>query len=285
MKNLFIEYANPLDLTDTCTVQFRLIDHEVTRLWVQAVLDAQKLFQIDDPTRFYGFSSREDEIRVAIEKINACVDVINSHSHIVERKLQDINDQDTLNYLHHIFEVYHGLLGEQHHRFYLTAKPNVRKALSDLNILVHRCESAVRGNPPRHIVTYFGLPKDRFFQEDHYKLFTNEHEFGTVMLNYVEIGKTIAELAIDNDQYIEPGAFKPYVHYSADFIVKYWGTDPLQIKERNAIIQQYYESRSDFFGPWKPCYTDGSIPVAIIAQELDLKELVARQYVKSVKFN
>ncbi len=281
MNYLYIEYACPQNLSDTLTVRFRILDHEVAKLWTEAVLDAQKLYNIDDPARFYGFFGREEEIKNAIRLTNECIDTINSHKQLIERKLTDINDQDTLNYLHHIFEVYHGLL-DRPHKFYLQSPPNVRKALSDLNILVHRCESTHRGHPPRHIVTYFGLPKDRYFKEEHYSLFTNQHEFGTVFVNYVEIGKTLGNLMDDEDYYIEPEAFRPFKHYSADFVVKYWATDPLAIKERNVKIQQYYEAHKDFFGPWQPYYVDGSAPVAIIDQPLDLKEIVSRQFVKSV---
>jgi len=281
MKYLYIEYACPQNLNDSVTVRFRILDHEVAELWVQAVRDAQKLYSIDDPSRFYGFLTHKEEIQRSIDLINSCIDTINSHKPLVERKLLDINDQDTLNYLHHIFEVYHGLL-DKPHKFYLQSPAHVKKALSDLNILVHRCESTHRGHPPRHIVTYFGLPKDRFFKEEHYQLFTNEHEFGTVFVNYVEIGKTLSNLMDDEDHYIEPEAFKPFRHYSADFVVKYWATDPLAINERNAKIQAYYEAHRDFFGPWQPCYVDGSVPVAIIDQPLDLKEIASRQYVKSV---
>lgn len=281
MKFLYIEYCNPTTLSDSVTVRFRLLDHEVANLWAQAVTDAQRLCNIDDPTRFYGFFDKETEIKNAIVRINTCIDVINNYRPLVERKLYDINDQDTLNYLHHIFEVYHGLL-DKPHKFYLQSPPNVKKALSDLNILVHRCEATYREYPPRHIVTYFGLPKDRYLKEEHYSLLTNEHQFGTVFINYVEIGKTLSNLMDDDDHYIAPEAFKPYRHYSADFMVRYWASDPLEVKQRNAKIQSYYEAHRDFFGPWQACYADGSIPVAIIDQPLDISVLVLRQYVKSV---
>jgi len=285
MNHLVIEYANPNDLQDCISVQFRLVDNPVTPLWVKAVQDAQaRNFPIDDPRRFYGFGSFAEQEADAIARINQCCDTINSHERIVERRLTSITDQDTLNYLHHIFEVYHGLLNKQHHRFWLTAPASVRKALSDLNIAVHRCEGVAAGNNPMHVLTWFGLPKDRFLSEEHYQHFTLEHEFGTVLLNYVEVGKTIANLCKDNDQYIEPGAFQPFKHYSADVVVKFWATDPLQINQRRVKVQQYYEEHRDFFGEWQTCYTDGTIPVAVIDQVIDLDDLKTRQYVKSVSF-
>jgi len=284
MKYVVIEYANPQNLDDSLRVKFKLLENDLVPLWVQAVCDAQNAgIPIDDPTRFYGFYSKQQEVATAITSINQCVDTINNYSHLIDRTLSNIDDQDTLNYLHHIFEIYHGLL-DQPHEFFLTAPPEVKKSLSDLNILVHRCESISRGSPPRHVVTYFGLPKNRLLADNHYELLTNEHEFGTVFINYAEIGKTLSELMIDNDDYISPDAFKPVKHYSADFVVRYWNTNPLAIQEKNAKIQAYHKRHYDFFGEWQSCYADGSIPVAVIDQSLDIKDLVSRQYVKSVTF-
>ncbi len=284
MKYLVIEYANPRTLADSLRVRFKLLENDLVPLWVQAVCDAQNAgVPIDDPTRFYGFYSKQQEVATAITSINQCVDTINNYSHLIDRTLSNIDDQDTLNYLHHIFEIYHGLL-DQPHEFFLTAPPEVKKSLSDLNILVHRCESISRGSPPRHVVTYFGLPKNRLLADNHYELLTNEHEFGTVFINYAEIGKTLSELMTDNDDYISPDAFKPVKHYSADFVVRYWNTNPLAIQEKNAKIQAYHKRHYDFFGEWQSCYADGNIPVAVIDQSLDIKDLVSRQYVKSVTF-
>lgn len=284
MQYLIIEYADPETLSNSFSVRFRLLDHEVTSLWVQAVLDAKKSnIQIDDPKRFYGFNSRDSEIKHALASIDQCITTINNYSYLIEKRLTDIDDQDTLNYLHHIFEVYHGLL-DQPHPFYLNAPDNVKKSLSNLNVLVHRCESTARGNPPRHVVTYFGLEKNRTLKDHHYDLLTNEHKFGTVLISYVEIGKTVYDLMSDNDNYISPEAFKPFNHYSADFVVKYWNTDPLISQRRNAKIREYHKRHYDFFGEWKSCYADGSIPVAVIDQDLDLQNIVPRQYVKSVTF-
>lgn len=284
-KNLLIEYASPTNLDDALTLEFRLRDHSFIHRWIERVQTAQSLYPIDDPTRFYGFGSYEHQVENSINKINNCITVINLYKPIVNRTVTDINDQDTLNYLHHIFELYHGLLDEQNDTFWNSAPDTVRQALADLNLCVHRCESVARGAKPRHVLTWYGLPKDRLLNLNDYKLFTDEWDFGTVMLNYVEIGKTLSDFAIDNDAYINPGAFQPFKHYSADFTVKFWNTDPLQINEKRAKINAYYDSRRDFFGPWQTCFADGSIPLADLVTPVNLSDLEQRQYVKSVKFN
>ena len=136
-KYLCIEYADPDNPIDSMPVRFRLRNNSVVPKWTDKIIKAQRQYPIDDPQRFYGFGNLDQQISSALLKINACIDVINSHQHIVDRKLMYINDTDTLNYLHHIFEVYHGLLDQQTHEFYLTANTEVRRALADLNICVH----------------------------------------------------------------------------------------------------------------------------------------------------
>jgi hypothetical protein len=69
-------------------------------------------------------------------------------------------------------------------------------------------------------------------------------KFGTVYLNYAEIGKTVEDLAHDNDQYIGDDAFKPFDHYSADFNVAFYDRD-LEIKVPS--MAKYIKEHTQFF--------------------------------------
>jgi len=69
-------------------------------------------------------------------------------------------------------------------------------------------------------------------------------KFGTVYLNYCEIGKTVDDLTFDNDIYISDNAFRPFDHYSADFNVAFYDQDATK---RYPQIQNYIEQHSDFF--------------------------------------
>ena len=290
-KNLYIAYSNLTDPLDTFTLQYKLRDTSIVHRWGQQVKQAQSNYSIDDPGRFYGFGPIQEQIKDAIEQINDCIKTINKFEPIVDRILKDINDQDTLNYLHHIFEVYHGLLDQQTHEFWLRAPTQVRLALADLNVLVHRCESVSRQALPRHVVTYYGLPKTEVLDQEDYSLFEDAVSFGTVYLNYVEIGKTLDDLAVDNDQYIGDDAFRPFNHYSADFNVKFWSSDDRQVESNRATIKAYYDANSKFFEskklPWgHPYLASGCIPLADLEytgnhKEL-LKELEKHQWVREV---
>jgi hypothetical protein len=284
VNRLLIKYCDPFNNLDTITLEFKLRDHPVVGKWVDRVLLAQQQYEIDDPKRFYGFGSVEEQQTQALSLINKCIDVINNFEPVIERRLYKIDDQDTLNYLHHVFEVYHGLLDQQTHEIWLRAPKDVQRALADLNVLVHRCESVYRGARPRHVVTWYGLPKTETLAAEDYQWFEEGSKFGTVYLNYVEIGKTLEDLAHDNDQYIDSEAFRPFSHYSADFNVKFWTDDHRQIERNRSIIETYYQKNKRFFqthdrGPV------GSIPLADLVDEDQsgvLSQLESRQHVKSV---
>jgi hypothetical protein len=284
LTKLRIEYANPTDLHDSIVVQYRLRQTDIVRRWIDKVLQAQKQYQIDDPKRFYGFGSYQAQVQDALDRINHNIAVINLHNHLIDRVLTDVRDQDTLNYLHNIFEIHHGLLDQQNRAHWLALPESVKLALADLNLCVHRCESIARGAAPRHVVTWYGLPKTDTLDLLDYDQVQYSWGAGTVFLNYVEIGKTIEDLAADNDQYIAPGAFQPFRHYSADFVVRFYEQTPEQAMENRAIIDAYYRSKKDFFGEWHPHYKPGNIAVADIIDSIPFEELETRQYVKSVSF-
>ena len=289
---LTIEYADPDDLSDVYLVEYSVLSHSVAARWVKKLQAAQTAnYAIDHPDRFYGFGSHQHQVQDALHRINQCVDVINQFKPIVDRKLTDINDQDTLNYLHHIFEVYHGLL-DNPSDFFQSAPPPVQRALAEINICVHRCERVWRNAVPKpsHTVTYYGLPKtDQLVLRD-YTMFTDLMKFGGVYLNYVEIGKTITDLAHDQDQYIDDQAFKPFRHYSADFYVTLYNGDPQLINNIKITTADYYIKNSQFFINQgldinHPYLKPGSIQVAEIRPGYTdiVEQLATRQWVKSVQ--
>ena len=71
--------------------------------------------------------------------------------------------------------------------------------------------------------------------------------FGSVCLNYVEIGKTLLDLVIDNDTYISDEAFQPFWHYNPDFVVKFFEFSSNEVDTIMQTMQQYYQEHYDFF--------------------------------------
>ena len=272
---------------DNFDLEFRLLDSPITELWIER-MQTRRSYTLDDPNRFYGFNSQAEEITIATKMITRCIDTINAHQLIIHRPFTNVYDQDCLNYLHNIFEQYHGLLDQQDTEYWNQAPDVVRQALAELNIAVHRCETASQGSLPRFVCTWFGMPKTKTLPLDIMK----QHgvitpAWGSICLNYVEIGKTLEDLAHDNDQYIADIAFKPFNFYSADFNVRFYESIP-----NLDGMKTYYNTHSKFFNKRglvdfnDPRLLSLKFPVAELAKHYNKEQLLdqirQRQHVNKV---
>jgi hypothetical protein len=235
-----------VELSGGLKLQFQLLNNPITHLWLERMA-LRDQYPLDHPARFYGFDSKEKDIARATEMIQQCIATINAYQSTVTRPFTTIHDQDYLNYLHNIFERFHGLLDQQNHEYWNAAPEPVRRALAELNLAVHRCESVTRTNRPRFVCTWFGLPKTQTLAID----LMQQHgmlnpPFGSVCLNYAEIGKSLEDLATNNDEYISDSAFLPFNHYSADFVVRFYEDSADQVAERLTKMQQYYMTHQEF---------------------------------------
>jgi hypothetical protein len=231
-----------IHLSQGLTLQFQIRSNPLAELWVER-MQARGSYPLNHPDRFYGFGSQlEERIRAEI-MIQQCITTINQHDPVVEREFDW--SQDSLNYLHNIFERYHGLLDQQTSEYWQTAPVQARQALAELNLAVHRCETVLQGSQPRFVCTWFGMPKIKKLNPDQLAQYgETQIQFGTVYLNYCEIGKTVEDLAHDNDKYIGEHAFRPFGYYSADFHVAFFNHD---LSFKLLGMQQYIEQHRDFF--------------------------------------
>jgi hypothetical protein len=224
------------------TLKFQILHTPVADLWLDR-MRGRAAWALDHPNRFYGFGTAQQEHDRAISDIQQCIATINAHEPVIHREFE--YTQDCLNYLHNIFERYHGLLDQQNTPYWQQAPDSVRKALAELNLAVHRCEAASAGPAPRFVCTWYGMPKSHKLDPELQQVHGTPHiKFGTVYLNYCEIGKTVEDLANDNDKYIGNDAFKPFNHYSADFNVAFYDKD---LTEIYSSVQGYIDQHQDFF--------------------------------------
>jgi len=279
---------------DNYTLKFQVLDTPVAELWIER-MQSRANYPLDDPERFYGFGSPAEEETRAEQFINECITTINNFEPIIEREFTNIRDQDCLNYLHHIFEVYHGLLDQQTHEFWQRAPKEVQQALANLNIAVHRCETASREPQPRFVCTWYGLPKTKTLTPDLIGAYgVLKPEFGTVCLNYCEIGKTAEDLMQDNDQYIADDAFRPFQYYSADFVVRMFSESRDQVNDKMAKLKEYHNKHIDFFSSrgynnlYSYAIAPYRFPVAQLIRPRDPAQIVAdiaaRQHINQVYF-
>ena len=295
-KKLHVTYSGKDDLTLT----YNINDTSIAQRWAKLLAESIEKYSIDDPERLYGFDTETLERQRAVDAINKCVDTINDYKPgFVERRMTSELLQDDLNYLHHIFEVYHGMLNEPH-EFYLAAPTEVQQALGQLNIEVHRCEAMAKGTIrkmlPTHLVTYYDMPRGpehRLLEDADYEHFTDFYEFGTVYLLYVEIGKTLQDMSIDNDDHISDEAYKPFRNYASDFVIRYFGTSHETWNNYRKLFRKHYEENQDFYDArynYSHIYNrPGNIPLAKLQTHLSPEEVVTeiqkRQFVSNIELS
>lgn len=269
-------------------LRFQVRSTPLADLWLERMA-LRDHWPMDQHDRFYNFDNKATEIKRAIDDIIQCCDVINQFESVVTRPFE--LSQDYLNYLHHIFEVYHGLLDQQHSDFWTQAPKPVRQALARLNIAVHRVESVQRRQGPRFVCTWFGMPKTKKLDLECQAQYGESYcSFGTVYLNYCEIGKTLEDLVNDNDKYIGQDAFKPFGYYSADFNVKFFDWD---LTDTFRSIQYYIDQHRDFFlaRGISSVYNTAAKPLRFPVADLMfdgnrsqlLKSITQRQWIYSVR--
>lgn len=268
------------------TLRFDLLDTPITDLWLER-MSIRTHWPLDDPKRFYGFNDIQRETHIAEQMIKKCIETINRHAHVIDREFTSIDDQDLMNYLHNIFERYHGMLDQQNHDFWNQAPEDVRQALADLNIAVHRCES-VRSQSPRLVCTWFGMPKTKHLplelQEKYGQIGC---DFGGVYLNYVEIGKTACDMAKDNDQYMANEMFKPFDFYSADFFVAFYSRSCQDMLQVIKMIDQYFQKNKLFFDQFGITSSDDIRikPIRHKVAQLDFEDMTESAILELIRQN
>lgn len=280
-----------IELSDL-TLTFDVLNTPLAELWIQR-MKLRTLYPLDHSDRFYGFDPQEAEEVRAITMIQNNIDVINNYCPVITRQLTSVYDQDTLNYLHNVFERYHGLLDQQDTEFFVNAPIAVKQALADLNINVHRCEAVTRGNRPRFVCTWYGMPKTETLSDEMLKYGTLNPKFGSVCLNYCEIGKTLEDLTQDRDNYISDEAFKPFNYYSADFNVRLHEETVAYAAEKLTRMKEYYLQHQNFFYDHGfPSFQDSRLlplrfPVAQLIESMPreqlLQEIQKRQFITGVE--
>jgi hypothetical protein len=237
-----------LGRTNSVELVFDVLTTPVAELWLDRMSHRHQ-WSMDNPDRFYGFDSIEQEKHRALSTMQQCIDTVNRYQHIINKELTQVDDQDTLNYLHNIFERYHGQLDQQSHEFWQSAPAEVQRSLALINITVHRCESLRGGSMnTRFVCTWYGMPKTQTLSLELQQQYgVLQSEFGGVYLNYCEIGKTAKDMAYDRDQYMADEMFKPFNYYSADFRVDLYSDSVEAAQQCQQQTAEYVLERKDFF--------------------------------------
>ncbi len=175
----------------TMDLVFDVLDTTVAQRW----LDQVRMFlalgsPFDDRERFYNFPGTKFTREYCTQRLEGIINILRPWVPELEdwTTLTDLN-QNTLNQLHHVFEVYHGLYDQQKQNYRFQRMPaEARAAVADLNIWIHRMETL--GQAPRFVVTWHTKPTRLPLSSDDFKMMSLEEQWGDLRLNYCDIGKT-----------------------------------------------------------------------------------------------
>lgn len=283
MNNVLVRLCHSRDHTQTYDLNYRLLDNAFVPKWRERYLYSQSRGDdISTRDQFYGLNSKWTAERT-IELINERVDEINQMvPNLIDRKIQSVTDQDTLNYLHSFFEKYHGKIDAWlTDPWWRDKPPEMRPIWSDLNNYIHRLEGYRNGKPnPRIKVCWYDTPKLKKFTEEDYRLFDPGYRFGVMYSLYSDVGKDLLSLAQDDDDHHHD--FVPPTYYSADFHLRFHNDDDKIIQHKKKISKEYYHRNENYFKSKGYQENDyrlviGSIPIAELitskSQELILNDI------------
>lgn len=262
-EHLIVRLSKKHDYRQTYDLKFKLEKHSFVAKWIDRYLAAQQRQDpISEPWAFYNLNNDWSNEHI-IDFINHHIDICNSYvPNMFEKKLENIHDQDTLNYIHSVFEMHHGKIDEWLSNPLFEKNPKeLRESLSHINQTVHRAESTksyIR-------VVYFDLPKDFVFSVEDYALFTDTVDFGGIYTLYADVGKNLESLSQDHDDHHHD--FVPNLHYSVDFVIRFFDVNFQQANERKQLYKQFFDNNKDYFESkgyfWgDPRLTTGSIKLA-----------------------
>jgi len=276
MKNATLRLSSTTDSSNYFDLHFVLQQNHFVKKWIKCVLEAQqKQYQISEPWAIYNINDTINKDFVKT-RLNSLIQEVDKEEKLFGVTIDDLDDQDTLNKIHSIFELHHGKLDEwKNNPLFKGKSDNFRKNLSEINQFVHACETI--GGSPKIRVVWFDLPKiNRFSQED-YKLFTNKRNFGSLYHLYCDVGKNIEALSEDADKHHQDVV--PNLHFSADCICYFLDDSDSKVTQMNNTHRKYIIENEEYLhsrGYHKndPRLTTGRIELAKLDMEMDKLDLL-----------
>lgn len=245
-------------------IQFSILDTPIAKRWANEIKAGYNLYETE---RFKGWPNRD--INFYKTQINKHISIVNSYKENSISVIENLT-QENLNFLHKFFEDLRGSI-EVGTEFYNAAPLIVKESIDRFNILIHEAEHCMRDSyNPTIVVTFKDRPRHPL-QDTDFNFFTFKWEFGTVYINYCEVGKPLLDVFKDNDQFVGKDNVRPLLYYSADFMIKFGPSVPdLYYTERLNQFYKWYDIQDFNFDKSK--LSLGLIPVAKILNFESLSE-------------
>lgn len=259
--------------TDDLELFFKLRNTPVAKKWYDELRKDYELYETDR-LEHWG----KDKLHF-IKELNQQIDIINEYEFIIDRKVTENINQQELNYLHKFFEDLRGEVTTKT-KWYIEAPLNVQEAVTRFNVEIHQLERALETENSDYLtatVTFKDANRIELAEED-LRHFTYRWKRGTVYINYCHVGKPVLDVFSDKDEIAE--AIRPQTHYSADFMIKFGPSVKLILYWiKKAIVANWLRKRKFNIKHLNL----GMIPVADWINNVDKKELLKYDRIKSVK--
>jgi hypothetical protein len=209
------------------TLLIKPLDNTLGQAWSAMLTKAiDDGFYCNEPKRIYALNDKWNNDGI-MDNIKGCINIIN------EYKEGTIEFKDNLNYLHKYFEDFM-LPDTTQHQFYLDAPEEVKEAIREFNILIHRREHSKRLSKHGKIVVSLDhenikLRQKRRMTEEEASSFNNNIIAGDVVLKYCHKGKKILDIFIDDEitnRHVSAENITPHTDISPDF--KIYFKDPFR---------------------------------------------------------
>ena len=155
-----------------------------------------------------------------LSRMQRCVDIVNIYDNIIDADLNGEVNQDMMNYLHTFFEKLRGK-DEDPPKWYLDAPRQVKDAVSEFNVLIHRYEAYDSMNNHAKITVGYKHRPTREMTLEEKKCFNLDLQPGEVYLKYCHKGKDLLDVFKDQDEHIGDENILPQHKISSDFNINF----------------------------------------------------------------
>jgi len=270
MSQFILTLANKLNHKD---LYFDIFNTNIAKKWT---IEVSKNYSICNNDRFVNWPNSKKDSNYYVTELNKQLKIVDEYAPTVVPfffNIEQVN-QSLLNILHKLFEDLIGTV-DNPTEFYKNSPQEVQKAILRFNIMIHEFESYVKNiamnkiHPDSKLVVVFGERNRYELIDEDYDHFTLKSVFGTVYINYCELGKPILDVLRDQDEHIGDSNIRPLQYYSADLQIQFsptMGED--EFNRTMQWVKMQYDKRKEFFESLGLFYDKklslGLIPVASI---------------------
>ncbi|MEY4332188.1 MAG: hypothetical protein RLZZ196_926 [Bacteroidota bacterium] len=190
--------------------------------------------------RLYHLNNEWTKENIII-KMQECIDTVNMYEDLIDTSIDGDINQDLMNYLHTFFEKLRGK-DEDPPKWYLDAPRQVKDAVSEFNVLIHRYEAYDSMNNHAKITVGYKHRPTREMTLEEKKCFNLDLQPGEVYLKYCHKGKDLLDVFKDQDEHIGDENILPQHKISSDFNINFSWT--MQEKRKQEFYRWLEENKS-----------------------------------------